>query len=337
MTPYGGDRVRVDGETILLSCRVPKGWRARVERALNQSEFPGTAVMWDDEFYEVIRIEPLPAGVRYTLEPWRDHHAMRVSERYDAESEAHRVAERRSATVRERKRKSVNFLALFTGHLPAIVQERLASETGVLAARLTFISLFSTWAVMLVMAWLIANRVMAERPMPNWAIVIGGYLLLESALRFLLNMTQSRPVGSTVGVVAYILYWLLTGARRETTPFEALPGHGVTIPATPDDRKLADSMTMREPLATLLPIEDQNRLQQRHGYDYRRSAYGVAAILLIFSTLGIVTSVINGAMISLVVAIAVAGEQIVRLAAFSRGPAASVIGWLVRPLLRDLL
>lgn len=337
MTPYGGDRVRIVGDTILLSCRTPKGWTGRVERSLNQSEFPGTAVLWDDAMYEVIKVEPIPAGVRYVLRAWEDGHAIRVSQRYDADSEAHRAAEHRAAIVHEHKRTSVNLFALFLGHLPAIVQERIGSENGVVAARLTFVSLFSQWAAIFACVAVIVIRVMRQEQAPAWAMILAGYLFIEAMFRFLINWTQSRPIGSSAGVIAYILYWLLTGARAATSPFGAPRGHAIAIPETPEDHKLADSMTMREPIATLLPVRDQQRLAERHGYDYRRSAYGVATILLVGSLLGIATSIRGGAIASLVTAIVIAVEQVVRLIALRSGPAPSVIGWIVRPLMRDLL
>lgn len=337
MTPYGGDRVRTVGDRILLSCRVPKGWTARVERSLNQSEFPGTAVLWDDEFFEVIGVETLPNGVRYALEPWRDHHAMRVSERYDADSEARRAAEWRAAHVRESKRKTAGALSLLTGHLPAIVQERLASEVGVLASRMTFISLIGTLAVIIALAMYIGDRLLANEPAPKWAVLLAGALFIENAFRFVINWLQSRPVGSMAGTFLYIAYWLLTGAPKQSTPFASLPGYSVTISETPGDLKLRDAMTMREPLATLLPVADQQRLAARHGYDYRRSARVVAGILLTFSLLGIITSVRSGAITSLIAAIVISGEQIIRFIAFRQGPAPSLLGFLVRPLMRGLL
>src|SRR6266542_5469283 len=143
MTPYGSDRARVDGERIVLSSHLPKGWRPRVTKTLTSAEFPGTAVLWEEQYFEVIGAEPLPAGVRYTLEPWRDHHAMRVTARYDDDSEAVLAAEWRAAHARERKRKGAAWLAPLTGHLPAIVQERIGAELGVLPARLTLMSLVS--------------------------------------------------------------------------------------------------------------------------------------------------------------------------------------------------
>src|SRR6266542_4495787 len=163
MTPYGSDRARVDGERIVLSSRLPKGWRPRVTKTLTSAEFPGTAVLWEEQYFEVVGAEPLPQGVRYTLEPWRDRHAMRVTARYDDGSEAALAADWRAAHVRERKRKTVGALALLTGHLPAIVQERLGAELGVLATRLTQLSLISELGLLTVTIVYIVSEYMTHR------------------------------------------------------------------------------------------------------------------------------------------------------------------------------
>src|SRR5204862_4742451 len=96
MQAYGSDRLREgdDGQLILLS-RLPKnGWTPRVEKTLTTAEFPGTAVLWEEQFFEVVTADPLPqGGVRYVLPPWRAHHAMRLTARYDPETEAQRVEE----------------------------------------------------------------------------------------------------------------------------------------------------------------------------------------------------------------------------------------------------
>jgi hypothetical protein len=337
MTPYGSDRVRVDGERIVLSSRLPKGWTARVARTLTSAEFPGTAVLWEEQYFEVVGAEPLPRGVRYTLEPWRDHHAMRLTARYDDDSETALAAEWRAAHARERNRLSAAWLAPLTGHLPAIVQERIGAELGVLATRQTQWSLLSELALLVPIVGYIVTEIMAQRPKPTWAIVAAAFLFLETALRFLVVWTQGRPAGSTLGVLAYILYWLLTGRREQTSPFDRLLGHATPITAAPEERQRSDALLLREPLATLLPATDQWRLRERYGYDYRRLAGTVAGVLLTFAILGVITSTMSRSIVSGLVALLVAVEQIARLAALRRGPQPSILGWLVRPLLRNLL
>jgi hypothetical protein len=83
MRPYGSDRVRSSGGRLILHSRLPKGWTPRTPKSLTNAEFPGTAVYWDDEYYEVLSADPLPAGgVRYVLDKWRDDHAIRVFDAY---------------------------------------------------------------------------------------------------------------------------------------------------------------------------------------------------------------------------------------------------------------
>ena len=338
MTPHGSDRVRVDGERLVLSSRLPKGWTARVERTPTSAEFPGTAVLWDERYFEVIGAEPLPQGVRYTLEPWREHHVMRFTARYDADSEAALAAEWRAAAMREKKRTTAGALALLTGHLPAIVQERLGAELGVLPARMTMFSLIGELLLLFTVIGYAVSSSMAQHGIPVWTIVAGVFLFFETAFRFHIAWMQSRPAGSALGVAAYILYWLLAGGRAAASPFASARGSATPIlTAASNDRARADALLLREPLATLLPARDQSRLRERYGYDYHRLAGTVAGVLLAFAILGIVTAVTTGAIVSGVVALAIAAEQLARLAALRRGPQPSFLGWLVRPLLRKLL
>src|SRR5258705_505208 len=149
MRAYGSDRVRrVDGERVVLASRLSKGWVARAEKTLTSAEFPGTAVQWDEQTFEVVDARALPAGgVEYVLQPWRDQHVMRVVEQYDVPSEQARLDAHREHLTREKGRKAANLLALLTGHLPAVVQNRIADDLGILANRITFVSILGQWAV----------------------------------------------------------------------------------------------------------------------------------------------------------------------------------------------
>src|SRR5437588_7968432 len=114
MRAYGSDRLRPPkGERLILASRISKGWVARVEKTLTSAEFPGTAVLWEERYFEVIEARMLPqGGVEYVLEPWQEHHVMRVVQQYDEPSEAARLAEHRAQLEREKKRQSANLLAL---------------------------------------------------------------------------------------------------------------------------------------------------------------------------------------------------------------------------------
>jgi hypothetical protein len=337
MRPYGSDRMREDGERVVVASRLSKGWVPRVEKTLTSAEFPGTAVLWDERYFEVVAAEPLPqGGVQYTLEPWREHHVMRVVEQYDEPSEAARLAAWRDHLAREKQRKTVNALALLTGHLPAVVQRAIADDLGVLPNRITFVSVLGQYAFVAGLVLWTVSYMVRDQPPPFALIVVTMYFAIENTLRFMVNYTQSRPIGSSAGLLAYIAWWLATG-RRATSPFAVEKGWKVVITDTPEERQASDLLIMREPLLTLLPAGEQQRIAERFGYDYRRHSTSIAAIILVVALVGVASSLYRNAHISLLVAAALAGEQIYRLAVMRRGPVGSVFGILVRPFVRKLL
>ena len=71
--PHGRDRVALlDNGQISLGSLRPKGWEGR-DGSVGPVVRPGTAVQWDDALYEVLRVEPSPAGgTRYLLALWED-------------------------------------------------------------------------------------------------------------------------------------------------------------------------------------------------------------------------------------------------------------------------
>src|SRR5260221_6302750 len=137
MRPYGSDRIRLtDDGTIELSSRVPKnGWAPRVAKTLIRMHRPGTAVLWDEECFEVIDAVVMPQGVRYLLVPWRDEETMRLTSRYDEEAESAREAERRDASRREKYPRTPHFLGTFTRHLPGSAQQRAAADVEIAPPR----------------------------------------------------------------------------------------------------------------------------------------------------------------------------------------------------------
>lgn len=333
MRAYGSDRVAAGEEegTYLLSARFPKGWTARVPKALNRREFPGTAVLWDEVLFEVIAVEPLANGIRYTLAPWHDQHTVRASERYDDETEARRLTDRRAAHARERQRRTANLLGVFTGHLPAIVQEHLASELGIVPARLTFLSILGELVVLTAILLALVHAFMDIRPWTGLALVAVAFGA-EVLTRFFFVMTQARPIGSPYGMLLYTIWYAIAGG---VSPFAVAKGHDVRFELPPSEEVAArDALHMREPLITLLTPAEQARAAERFGYDFRRTARTVAVLILTFAILGVITSVRAHAISSLIVAGALAIEQIVRLATLRHHPAGSILAFVARPFVR---
>jgi len=337
MQAFGSDRVRRgDGEQVTLLSRISKGWTPRAEKTMTSAEFPGTAVQWGDQYFEVVFAEALPqGGVRYVLEPWREHHMMRFVDRYDAETEAARVEENRKLIQREKARVSANLLGLLTGHLPAVVQNELGREIGVLPPRLTFISILGSLFVIGLLVLYCVSRIMAQEPLPMFAAVPAVYLGIENTIRFFINWTQSRPIGSTVGFIAYGLFHAIT--RRGPSPFAEEKGWKVKIMESAPEVAAQDAFRTRAAFVTLLSAADQARVAQRFDYHYRRDSTKVAMVILFFAVVGAVASFRSGKLIPAGVAAVIAIEQVARLIAFRRGPAGSMFGFVVRPFVGKLL
>jgi hypothetical protein len=346
---YGTDRVAVAADgSWTISSRRSKGWTARVPRTLTTAEFPGTAVLWDDQYFEVVSATPLPDdAVRYVLAPWADQHAIRVSDRYDAGSEEKRDAEHRKMLQREKGRKTANFLGMFTGLLPAVVQEQLASELGLLATRLTLLSLIPPMLfVTFVLDAFVRSTLNRTAPPSFVLLLIAMYLGVETATRLHVVWGQGRPIGSVVGLIVYSIAWLF-GVRRAgaVSPIAASPGTSVRTTPAPPDIALRDMLAMRAPFMTLLSPDEQRRLEARYAFDYRAHARTVAVIILIASVGGVISSAVklsNGidrisVVASLLVAALLAIEQVSRLRTLRHGPAGSFLAFLVRPFVRKLL
>jgi hypothetical protein len=308
-------------------------------KTLTSAEFPGTAVLWEERYFEVVDAEPLPqGGVQYILEPWREMHVMRTTDRYDADSEAERLIEYRAERSRETKRKSANVMAILAGHLPDCVQEELGRELGVRATWLTIVSALGVYAVVIGLALWIVSGMIAGTPRPLLGYLLTGYLFVESSSRFIVAWLTSRPMGSPAGVIGYILYYFTIADRsRAVSPFAMEKGMKVTISATPEERAASDALLLREPLVTLLSPADQARVAERFGYDFRHQSSRMATIILVFALIGVASSIYRGAVISFLVASALAAEQIYRLLLLRRQPVGSILGIVARPFVRKLL
>lgn len=345
MQSYGTDRIRRgNGEQWIILSRQSKGWVPRTPAAGTRNDRPGTTVRCEEKYYEVVSAAATAGGVRYVLEPWRDENVMRIVDDYDEGSEARRQAAHQDGVRRERGRVSANLLAIFTGQLPSTVQERLGNEVGIWPARLTLISILPAMVFVGVVVNLAVHRRMEqEAPMPLWLLLLAGYLLGESAVRFVSAMAQNLPMGSLAGFIAYALYYMASPGRKNLVrPIEE--SKGPLVPAMTEEAAASDRYILLEPLLTLLSPAEQDRLSAKFGFDYRKTASIVASVILTFGVLGVVNSISllrEGARFSPALALLIAGvlaaEQVARLWKLREHPAGSMLGAMVRPLARKLL
>lgn len=337
MLTHGADRVRQAGDRVILQSAIAKGWTPRTPKTLTNSEHPGTAVLWDEEYYEVVEATALQSGgVRYVLMLWREDHTIRTFESYDAASESLRIADHERVRRQRRAGLLTRLSGVVLGFLPGPVQMHLENELGVRATRMTLLSCVPPMVILGICVYAQAEakmkRVESPVSMLVWPIVI--FLALESVIRFFVVMSQGRPMGSLFGSIGYGFYYLLSKKRDQLPSARGGRGYSVAFAPPPEDVAIRDSLTLKEPLLTLLSPAEQKQLAERVGYDYRRTASGVAWVILVAAAIGAYTS---STVVAMLIAGAVAVEQALRLVKLRREPTGSIFGVLVRPFVRDLL
>jgi hypothetical protein len=345
---FGEDRVeRGPGEEAALLCPVSKpSWTPRREKTLTTAAYPGTAVEWNGQIFEVRRAQPLPeGGMRYVLAPWDEGHAIRRLERYDAESERGRSDTRNDLASRVRRRRASILLAPLAGFLPGNVQKEMESEFGAPAIAMTIASALP----LAVIGFLgLLDRLLgmfggpgAGLGFPVWLAppyFIALYLFGESALRLGSAIAMEEPMGSFPVVVCYAAW------REAREP--RLPPPGADVSAERRGRDASDRFRMLEPLLALLSAAEQETLTRRFGFEPVRWGRITAAILLVLSGTNFLVAIMNlsaGTLrfadgLWLLAGGALTGEQIRRLRLLAaKRPAGSLLAFLVRPLAKPLL
>jgi hypothetical protein len=185
-------------------------------------------------------------------------------------------------------------------------------------------------------------------PIPGWLFSLTGWWTVESLVRFNGTFASGKPLGSLEGYIGYTIFWLLA-PKRADRPSPFVVERGTSVKAlrydfAPPDVALQDALIMREPLVTLLPPAEQEQIAIRTGYDYTRKSTSTAIYILIVAVVGVISSWMTmrsgrsfTAFVSLLTALWLVIEQVMRLMAFRKGPAGSVLAFFARPITRKLL
>ena len=355
--PYGADRVEPSPEGgVWLICREPTGWHPRRGRAHTAGEFPGTAVRWETDVFEVVEALAGADGThRYRLEPWPDRHAIRGIQEYDATSRERRSRERAGYRESIAKRRLAILFAPILGHLPGPVQARMESEFGAPAFGMTVASALPLFALGFV-SWLYGMALAygaglfaggsgapdggASAPsLPSLLpLPLALYLVIENGLRLGLAFVRAEPIGSLPGALVYAIVHAFRGQRPLARPFSGLP-------ATPE-QALRDRYRMLEAVLGLLAPAEQEGLAQRFGFEPLRWGRWTAILLLVVGGANVLSSLIALAagaggvadLLWLFAGAALSVEQVGRLRRIARGkPAGSILGAFVRPMAETLI
>jgi hypothetical protein len=355
--PFGGDRVEPSPDGgVWLICE-PTGWTPRRGRANAPGEFPGTAVRWETEIFEVVEALAGADGMqRYRLEPWPDRHAIRRIQSYDATTHARRSLERAGYRKSVAKRRLAILFAPILGHLPGAIQARMESEFGAPAFGMTVASALPLFALGLV-SWLYSMALafgaglfpgghgpdQGGASIPSISTLLplplALYLVTENGIRLGLAFLRAGPVGSLPGALVYAIVNAFRGNRPR--PGREFAG----LPASPD-QALRDRYRMLEALLGLLTPAKQEGLALRFGFEPLRWGRRTAILLLVVGGANVLASLAAfaagagalGDFLWLLFGAAVTAEQIGRLRRIAQGkPAGSVLGGLVRPMAASLL
>ncbi len=184
-----------EGRLVVVSDRLALGWsppRGRVT---------GTAVSVDGVVYQVTRFDVLPKGERWELTGWPEGEAARSFVTLDRSWVETRAAETAEARRDGRRRMVAMPWLMLLGMLPGDVQRRWDAEWGFPAWRATRLSIWAelvVGAVLVIQILRVAAREDVWLPLP--LALLGPVLVLEGVARLVISSSNTRPLGSLLGV-----------------------------------------------------------------------------------------------------------------------------------------
>lgn len=213
---------------LRLDCRREKpGWQARLPGGLIEATFAGTAVHFEDRYYEVVAARSVGGWVSYYLDAWDDACVLRRIVELSPEVTARETATRRAEVSERSTATALALLAPLVGLLPAEIQQRIELRYGLPASRAT------SWSAAVMLAVSAALFVLglgaafagaegaSGAPAPR-AAAPAKYFMIESLLRLGAALAAGEANG-TLPVVACFWLWRLVSRRPRVARQQAQP------------------------------------------------------------------------------------------------------------------
>ena len=197
-----------------------EGWKYRPPRVPNRPAFPGTAVLFQERWYEIVALKRLGSRYVYELAPWEPSQTVRAPTELNAQT-AQAATEAFRNKVRTEKAGTVATLLIpLVGLLPAEEQNRLESSLGIQPSIGTAISagVMVIWSISSLLLAFAFSQGMDMGALKDYAefclemIPLWIYLFPESLARLATGI-RGEPLGSFLVAGPYSLIQTLIGRR----------------------------------------------------------------------------------------------------------------------------
>lgn len=192
------------------------GWKRRMLAEDGKMTFPGSAVLFENRYYEIIDDEVDHKSGRhfYYLKSWEERFPIRVQFPY-TKGECERLAQQRRENAEKSTRTAlIRMFMPVVGLLPAAEQNKIQNEYGIPSVRMT------TWSSLVFFVIGAFSTIMTLAAMFTGMDVspllrLGCYFFLESAVRLVECWKLDEPSGSVPVVFAVEVYKTI---RRQFDP-----------------------------------------------------------------------------------------------------------------------
>lgn len=200
-------------EILIESPREKSGWIPRSEKTHTHAVFPGTAILIDGRYYEVLSSARIPGekpSYLYYLNPWPENFPIRLQFRYTKE-ECERLAASAKLDRQQSEIRTMLFLlSPLVGMLPAEDQLKLQNQYGINALRCTMISSFLLLGVGVLCLLLALIAIVSSPPAiqslsPLRLMALALTLCTESIIRFI-SIRHDEPMGSILICAPLVIF-----------------------------------------------------------------------------------------------------------------------------------